>query len=442
MKTAFITLGCPKNEIDTEIMQGLLQRAGFALTQNPETAHILVINTCSFIEEAREEAIRTILEAIALKKEGSIRFIVVCGCLPQSHGPYLKEELKEVDAFLGTGDLDAIVDAVTAISQGAAFTEIGGGIFDYNRSWPRFFGAEKRRTAYLRIAEGCNRWCSYCIIPSIRGPYRSRPVEGILQEAEMLVAAGIREIICIAQDTGAYGQDLEPPETLSHLLQRLCQIPNLHWIRILYLSLTGITVALLATIKEEKKVLPYLDIPIQHSSPRILQRMNRRDGAQQIEEQIQWIRETLPSAVLRTTLMVGFPGEGEDDFQNLYDFVKRVRFHRLGVFTYSREEKTEAAGLPHQIPQKIKESRQEKIYQLQKGISREINNTFVGEELEVLVEEVDTVDPPFLVGRSQGDAPEIDQVVSFTSHTTRTARFTRVKILRAREYELLGEEIL
>lgn len=439
MKIAFITLGCPKNQLDTEVMQGLLQQAGFSLVETIAEAQTLVINTCSFIEEAREEAIHTILEAGEEKKAGRIRFLIVTGCLPQFY-PDLAQELEEVDAFLGTGDLKAIPVAVQAVAQGESFSQITQGIFNYNLPWPRFLDFQPGPTAYLRIAEGCNNHCSYCLIPSLRGPYRSRPLLDIRQEAESLVAAGKKELILIAQDTGAYGQDRNPQTSLAQLLNSLSPIPGLHWIRILYLHPQGITPALLKSIQENENVLPYLDIPVQHVSPRILARMNR-GGGNSIQEKLQHIQETLPGVFLRTTLMVGFPGEEEEDFQELVQFVKEVRFHRLGVFCYSQEEQTEAATFPSQIPKEIKEKRRDQILTLQQKIARERNESLVGETMEVLVEQIDTKNPPLLVGRSQGDAPEIDEEVYFTSSSPWIHRFAQVRIIRAGNYELLGEEV-
>lgn len=444
MKIKFITLGCPKNEVDTEIMQGLLQKEGFYLVEEIDEAEVLVVNTCSFIVQAREEAIDTILEMVELKKESKIHHLLVTGCLVQAYREELKEDLPEVDAFLGTGELHLIIDRIRHIERGETLKE-GPRVdfFDYNRPWPRFSGFKKQSvTAYLRIAEGCDTFCSYCVIPYLRGPYRSRSEDDILVEAKKLVERGVRELILIAQDTGLYGLDLYGERRLPHLLEKLAAISQLHWIRILYLNLEGITPRLLSTIKEYSTILPYLDIPLQHSSPSILQAMNRGENGERIEERILMIRETLPQVILRTTMIVGFPGEKEEDFLQLYTFIEKMRFERLGVFTYSREERTPSYHLSHQVPPSIKEKRRRILMELQQSISLDVNKAMIGKELEVLGEEILKRDPFLLRGRSWCDAPEIDNEVIFETKKGQIGSFYQVHINEAMEYDLLGEEIL
>lgn len=441
MKIAFITLGCPKNELDTELMQGLLAQKGFLLVERVEEADLLVINTCSFIEEARQEAIESILSAIEMKNEGRFNHLVVSGCLVKGYLKELKEEFSLVDAYLGTGDLDAIVDIAEALNKGETFdSKERKGWFDYNRFWPRFL-TSPGITRYLRIAEGCDEHCSYCVIPSLRGPYRSRPLEDLQKEAQYLARTGTKELILIAQDTGSYGRDLSGAYGLSDLLINLSAIKGLHWIRLLYLNLKWVTSELLETIKGHDKILPYLDIPLQHSSPSILKAMGRKEDSENLFEKLCLIQEALPGVTLRTTLMVGFPGEKEKDFQDLLSFVKRGFFDHLGVFCYSREENTLAYGMKDQVPDLLKEERRKEILLLQQEISRRKNQSLVGEDLEVLVEEIDTQDPPFLVGRSRRDAPEIDNQVFFTTDSLQIHRFCTVKIIRGNEYELLGVEV-
>lgn len=444
MKIAFITLGCPKNEVDTEIMQGLLEREGLELVDAIKEAQILVINTCAFIQLAKEEAIDTILEAVALKEEREIHHLMVTGCLVEGYREELQEEIPQVDLYLGTSELDVIVEAVKTLMEGEAFHRgPKRDYFDYNRSWPRFREfLPHPKTAYLRIGEGCDNCCSYCVIPSLRGPYRSRPIEAILHEAMQLADSGVRELILVAQDSGFYGLDLYRERRLTDLLEALSEIRGLHWIRVLYLNLSGITERLLETMKENEPILPYLDIPLQHSSPPILKAMNRGENGERLEERIHWIRETLPGVTLRTTIIVGFPGEREEDFQHLYSFVKKMTFDRLGVFTYSREEKTLAYHYPHQVPEEISRERRDSLMELQKGISYSKNRDLIGEDLEVLAQEVVEEDPTLLAGRSKKDAPEIDNSVFFTTSRKRRGLFYTVRITGASEYDLLGEEIL
>jgi len=425
MRINLISLGCPKNLIDSEIILGRLIGEGVELVGDPEEAETIIINTCGFIESAREESIETILKAVNLKKQGRCKHLFVTGCLSERYRRELEENIPEVDAFFGARDIEGISYQL-AQRLGLNGPPVTGRIL----STPPHY-------AYLKIAEGCDRSCSFCVIPQIRGRYRSRDPESILQEAEALAQQGVRELILVAQDTTYYGTDLGGDTGLTDLVKRLCTIDSLKWIRLLYTYPSEIRDDLIDLIADNEKVCKYLDLPVQHISDKILKAMKRGTSRRDIENLIEKLRKRIPDLALRTTLIVGFPGEEEEDFEELLSFVKEARFERLGVFTYSREEGTPAFSFPGQIPERVKQERFAEVMRLQQGISREINRSFIGKEVEVLVDGFDHK-RGYFVGRTQWDCPEVDNTVILRSQA-KPGEFCRVKIIDALEYDLIGE---
>ncbi len=430
-----ISLGCPKNLVDSETMLGALAQAGFAVVSEPEEADAVVINTCGFIESAKKEAIEQILAAIALKEAGDIRAIVVTGCLSQRYQDTIAQEFPEVDAFLGTTSQCHIVNALKAVLSGKGCCAFDG------ENDPPYFGPRLQSTppytAYLKIAEGCNNRCTYCAIPLIRGPLRSIEQEPLLEQARSLVENGVRELIVVAQDTTAYGVD-RGRRQLPEFLEKLCAIEGLDWVRMLYCYPDKIDDALLQTMQKHDKILNYLDIPIQHADGGVLRAMNRPGDYDSLIGLIERIRRYLPDVTLRTTLIVGFPGETPEQFETLCRFVKAARFDKLGVFTYSPEEGTPAADMPDQIDEEEKARRLDIIMQLQQRISAEKLEEKVGEVLEVLVEEYDEESECF-VGRSRGDAPDIDGKVFFHANQANAGDLVKIRITAALDYDLIGE---
>ncbi len=430
-----ISLGCPKNLVDSETMLGALAQAGFAVVSDPEEADAVIINTCGFIESAKKEAIEQILAAIALKEAGDIRAIVVTGCLSQRYQDTIAQEFPEVDAFLGTTSQCHIVDALKAVLAGKGCCAFDG------ENDPPYFGPRLQSTppytAYLKIAEGCNNRCTYCAIPLIRGPLRSIEQEPLLEQARSLVENGVKELIVVAQDTTAYGVD-RGRRQLPEFLEKLCAIEGLDWVRMLYCYPDKIDDTLLQTMQKHDKILNYLDIPIQHADGGVLRAMNRPGDYDSLIGLIERIRRYLPDVTLRTTLIVGFPGETPEQFETLCRFVKAARFDKLGVFAYSPEEGTPAADLPDQIDEEEKARRLDIIMQLQQRISAEKLEEKVGEVLEVLVEEYDEESECF-VGRSRGDAPDIDGKVFFHANQADAGDLVKIRITAALDYDLIGE---
>lgn len=430
-----ISLGCPKNLVDSETMLGALAQNGFSIVSEPEQAQAVIINTCGFIESAKKEAIDQILAAIALKEAGTIQAIVVTGCMSQRYQDEIAAAFPEVDAFLGTTSECHIVDALKAALNGKSCCAFDG------ENDPPYFGPRLQSTppytAYLKIAEGCNNRCTYCAIPLIRGPLRSIEQEPLLEQARSLVENGVKELIVVAQDTTAYGVDRGRRE-LPEFLEKLCEIEGLSWIRMLYCYPDKIDDALLQTMKKHDKILPYLDIPIQHADGDVLRAMHRPGDYDSLLALIENIRAVLPDAVLRTTLIVGFPGETEQQFETLCRFVKAARFDKLGVFAYSPEEGTPAAEMENQIDEDEKARRLDIIMQLQAAISAENLEKKVGSVLDVLVEEYDEESECF-VGRSFGDAPDIDGKVFFHAHHADEGDILPVRITAALDYDLIGE---
>jgi ribosomal protein S12 methylthiotransferase len=438
MKILFVSLGCDKNLVDTEIMLGMLVQKGYTITDDENDADIVVVNTCCFIGDAKQESINTLLEMAELRKSGNIKALVAAGCLAQRYREEIQKEIPEVDAIVGTTAIDAITDALDEVFNGSK----GNHIEDINRA-PVY---NKKRIvttgghyAYLKIAEGCDKRCSYCIIPKVRGNYRSIPMESLIKEARSLVEFGAKEIILVAQETTLYGLDLYGKKSLPELLHKLCEIEGLYWVRILYCYPEEITDELIETIKTEKKVCNYLDIPIQHASDNILKRMGRRTNRAELVDMINKLRSKIPDICLRTTLITGFPGETQEDHESLLEFVDEMEFDRLGVFTYSAEEDTPAATFENQIDEDVKLDRQADIMELQQEIAFEKAEDMIGASMYVMVEGK-VPDEHAYVARSYKDAPNVDGFVFVqTGRELMTGDFVKVKITGSYEYDLIGE---
>jgi len=435
-----LSLGCPKNLVDSEVLSALLSNSGLRITDRPDLAGTIIVNTCAFIVPAKEESIEEILRMAAWKKKGHCRRLIVTGCLPQRYGAELAGELPEVDLFLGTGDFPEILTHIKHLDKGprkAPLVKVGRPLFLMDSVIPRKVSTPLY--SYLKIAEGCSNCCAYCIIPTIRGPFRSRPMADIITEAERLAAEGTREIILIAQDTTAWGRDLKGRPTLNGLVKRLCTIEGPRWVRLLYTYPKNITDELLSTMAMEERICRYLDIPVQHIDDRILRAMNRKGTSAFIRKKIAEIRQTLPGVALRTSLIVGFPGETENEFERLLHFVEEARFESLGVFTYSPEEGTAAAGMPGQVPEEEKIRRQGRIMEAQAAISDEIGLARIGAVEEVLIEgKTDRPDFPFY-GRTRFQAPEIDGITYVRAKNLRPGELVRCTITAAEIYDLCVE---
>ena len=435
MKVAWISLGCPKNQVDSERMLALLQGAGMELVAAPEEAEVAVVNTCGFIEPAKQEAIDQILELAELKKAGVLRGIVVAGCLSQRYGAEFAAELPEVDAVLGTGSCMDIVQAVECAGRGERFSSFGA-LDACPLGGPRILTTPPY-TAYLKIAEGCDNRCAYCVIPSLRGRYRSRPMEEILEEAEELAACGVREVIVVAQDITRYGLDLYGERRLARLLERLCRL-DFTWVRLLYLYPDEIDDNLIDTIAREEKIVNYIDLPLQHASDRLLRAMNRRGTRAQLLELLQKIRRKIPGVVLRTSFIVGLPGETEAEFEELCDFLQQTQIERAGVFCFSPEEGTVAAEMDGQVEEETKRHRQFLLEQVQSRNLDRFTQSQIGRCLTVLCEGYDEEVGRY-VGRSFADAPEIDAAVYFRSRQPHSpGEFVPVRITDAQQADLLG----
>lgn len=440
MKVLFISLGCDKNLVDSEVMLGLLAEKGYQMTDDETEAEVIVINTCCFIHDAKEESIQTILEMAEYKKEGTLKALIVTGCLAQRYQQEILDEIPEVDEVLGTTSYPEIVDAIENALKGRAevrMTDID--------ALPLVDTARQVTTgghfAYLKIAEGCDKHCTYCIIPKIRGNYRSVPMERLIKEAEGLAEKGVKELILVAQETTLYGKDLYGEKSLHRLLKELCRISGIRWIRILYCYPEEIDDNLIRVMKEEPKICHYVDLPIQHANTDILKRMGRRTSKEQLEEIIGKLRKEIPDIAIRTTLITGFPGETEEQHQELVDFVDEMEFDRLGVFTYSPEEDTPAAEMEGQIPEEVKEDRQAEIMELQQEIAFEQAEDMVGKEVLVMIDGK-VADENAYVGRTYKDAPNVDGLIFVnTEEELMSGDFARVKVTGAAEYDLIGELI-
>lgn len=434
MKVGFVSLGCSKNLVDTEMCIGIFRKENFEIVNSKEEAEIIVVNTCGFIEPAKEEAINTILEMAKFKEIGNCKYLIVMGCLVERYKKELEKALPEVDLFLR---IDEYKDFWEKVSNLLKLSNKSKNTLDY---MDRVISTGNT-TAYLKIAEGCSNRCTYCAIPYIRGPYISRKFEDILKEAKMLASRGIKELIVIAQDTTKYGIDLYGKERLAELLKELCKIDGFKWIRFLYAYPESITDELIQVVKENEKICKYFDIPLQHFSDSVLKRMNRKSDSKSIENLINKLRKEIPEVILRTTLMVGFPGETEEDFFELYEFVNRAKFERLGVFKYSKEDGTPASRLKNQIHPKTKQARYKRIMELEKQISKIKLEEKIGNIYEVLIEGK-TEDGEYYIGRSYMDIPDEDGVVFIrTKEKLEIGNWINCKITDVVEYDLLAEKI-
>ncbi|NLJ80814.1 MAG: 30S ribosomal protein S12 methylthiotransferase RimO [Firmicutes bacterium] len=435
MKIGVVSLGCSKNLVDTEIMLGFLADSGHEIEPDPNRAEIIIVNTCGFIESAKMESIETILEMGAFKAKGSCSGLIVTGCLSQRYPDQLWREIPEIDGLLGTNELDLINDIVRQVAQGRRVRRSAAGLFGYDQVYKRI-STTGRHLAYLKIGEGCSHNCAFCAIPQIRGPFRSRSLPIIVEEGKRLIKKGAREIALIAQDTTAYGRELGI--NLVQLLRNLAEL-NVPWLRLLYTYPSGLTRELLEFISREPKFVKYVDLPLQHVSGSVLRRMKRPGDYRSIVEQIQKIRKIIPGAAIRSSFIVGFPGETEKDFLMLKHFLREMRLTHVGIFKYSREGGTSAYKLQPQLEKDCIEERFQELMELQRGISLELNRSFVGEEIDVLIEAVSAESDLVLVGRHQGQAPDVDGVVYLNRGDFNIGDIVPVKITRAYPYDLVGE---
>lgn len=437
MKILFISLGCDKNLADSEEMLGLLTARGHEIVDDETQADAIVINTCCFIKDAKEESVETILEMAEYKKTGSCHALVVTGCMAQRYQKEIIQEVPEVDAVLGTTSYGDIVKALEEAVAGNHFEEFRD--IDYLPDT----GSKRVLTTgghfgYLKIAEGCDKHCTYCIIPKLRGRFRSVPMERLVAQAEDMAEQGVKELILVAQETTVYGKDLYGKKSLHILLKKLCEIKGIRWIRVLYCYPEEIYDELIETIRDEKKICHYLDIPIQHASDRILKRMGRRTSKQELIDIVGKLRKEIPDIVLRTTLITGFPGETEEDHEELKEFVDEMEFDRLGVFTYSPEENTPAAEMADQVPEEVKEERRDELMELQQEISYDKGQDRIGQELLVMIEGK-VADESAYIGRTYGDAPKVDGYIFVqTGELLMTGDFAKVRVTGALEYDLIG----
>ncbi len=439
LKIALESLGCSKNLVDAEIMMGILNKKGYKLVGEFSEADIIIVNTCGFIESAKQESIDTILELAEYKTTGNLKILIVTGCLAQRYSEELKSEIPEIDAIVGTGSYQNIDEILNGLKEEKHIISLNDIEFAYNEELPRYISTPSHM-AYLKIGEGCDNHCTYCIIPKLRGKYRSRKMEDIIKEAKDLASRGVKEIVVIAQDTTKYGCDLYGKEMLPELLEELANIEGLKWIRIMYSYPESITEELVKVIKKYDNICNYFDMPIQHASNRILKLMNRRTTKEDILAKIEMIRTYIPDATVRTTIIVGFPGETEEDFKEVVDFAKQVKFDRLGAFAYSREEDTAADKLPNHLEEEVKVERRDALMLVQQGISQELNANKVGNVYEVLVEE--QIEDNVYIARTQGDAEEIDSIVYVKyKNQLNAGDFVTVKINNALEYDLMGDVV-
>ncbi len=447
-KISFVSLGCDKNSIDSEIMLTLLKKHGYVITKDDAEADAIVINTCAFISDAKEESINTIIEMGQYKEEGNCKALIVTGCLAQRYSNEIFQEMPEVDAVVGTGSYEKICEVADALLK-----EDKTGVKVLDTLEERALDQTEREIItpgyfeYLKIAVGCNNRCTYCIIPKLRGRFRSRKKEVILKEAKALADQGVKELMVVAQDITKYGRDLYKDYLLPDLLKDLCKIDGLEWIRLLYCYPEDVTDDLIAVMKEEKKIVHYIDIPIQHCSDTVLQRMLRHHNKQMLIDLIAKLRREIPDIAIRTTLITGFPGETEEEFEEMRDFIEECRFDRLGVFKYSQEEDTPAAEMEDQIDEEIKEEREAELMSLQREISEDISQSMIGMELDALIEgripeEEEEEGVMVYSARTYRDAPDIDGFIFITSEEElRSGDMVRCRVIGAYEYDLIGERI-
>lgn len=440
---AFTSLGCDKNRVDSEVMLGLLEQDGLQLVADEAEADFIIINTCCFIKDALEESIETILELAQYKKDGRCKGLLVAGCLGQRYAAEIFEEMPEVDAVLGTTAYESVTEAIDRLMKGEQGFHL---LENIDKEMVEEHGIIRRIStagyyAYLKISEGCDNHCTYCVIPKLRGKHRSRHIESLVEEANVLAKQGVKELVIVAQDTSIYGRDLYGEPKLGELLTQLCQVDGIEWIRLLYCYPETLTEDTIAVMAKEPKICHYIDMPIQHGCDTVLKRMGRKSSLQVIREKIEKLREAMPDIAIRTTLIVGFPGETEEEFSQLCDFVEEMKFERLGVFTYSQEDDTPAACMPNQIEEDCKEARKNEIMEIQNNIAARWSEKQVGKKLQVLVEGK-LPDEHIYCGRTQWDAPEIDGLVFLSaSESLLSGDFVTVEVTEAREYDLIGDMV-
>ncbi|MEF2965139.1 30S ribosomal protein S12 methylthiotransferase RimO [Paenibacillus sp. M1] len=438
-KVKIVTLGCEKNLVDSEIMSGLIDERGYSLVDRQEDATVIIVNTCGFIDAAKEESVNAILELAELKETGKLKALIVSGCLTQRYKQELMKEMPEIDGIVGTGDFYNINRIVDEALKGKKPIHVGNPVFNYEQSLPRKLSTP-RHTTYVKIAEGCDNKCTFCSIPIMRGHFRSRSMESILAEVAQLAAQGVKEVSLIAQDSTNYGTDLYGEYKLAELMDKVSGVPEITWVRLHYAYPGFFTDELIETIAANPKICKYVDMPLQHSEDTVLKRMRRPGRNRDIRELIAKIRDGIPGVSLRTSLIVGFPGETEEEFRALCDFVREIRFDRLGVFTYSKEEDTPASRLPDQIDEEVKEWRANTLMEIQRSVANENSGKYIGQVLDVLVERYDGRSDVY-VGRSQYDAPEIDGQVFVSNCSAGIGDITKVRITHAYDYDLSGEAV-
>lgn len=438
MRLGLISLGCSKNLVDTENLAGIMvSKKGFEIVNDIEKAEIVLINTCGFIGDAKEESIQAILEIAEKKNEGKLKKIVVAGCLAQRYSDELMKEIPEIDAVIGTGEIDKIEEVVDRILENKTIVKCDSFEFLPSYTTDRVLTTNPH-TAYLKISEGCNRRCTYCIIPTLRGNLRSREMEDIVKEAELLAEGGVKELNILAQETTEYGIDIYKEKSLAKLLKKLVKVDKIEWIRLYYMFPNSITDELLEVIKNEDKICKYFDVPIQHIADRVLQNMGRAKSGKYLKEILNKIRENIPEAVIRTTVIVGFPGESEEEFQELKSFIEEFKFDYVGVFKYSREEGTVAYSLDNQVPEEIKERRWVELTNLQSEIAERKNREMIGKEVEVIIDGISTESEHMLEGRTRGQALEIDGKVLTNDGTAKRGEIVKVRIEQNFEYDYVG----
>lgn len=438
-KVSVVTLGCEKNLVDSEIMSGLIHQRGFKLVEKPEDATVIIVNTCGFIDAAKEESVNTILNLAEYKETAKLKALIVSGCLTQRYKQVLMEEMPEIDGIVGTGDFHRINDIIDEALRGRKPVYVGNPVFNYEETLPRLLSTP-RHTAYVKIAEGCDNACTFCSIPIMRGKFRSRSMESILAEVKQLADQGVREVSLIAQDSTNYGTDLYEGFKLPELLNRVSEVPGIAWVRLHYAYPGFFTDELIATIANNPKICNYIDMPLQHSEDSILKRMRRPGRQRDVRELVGKIRASIPEVAMRTSIIVGFPGETEEDFERLCEFVREMKFDRLGVFTYSQEEDTPANRLPDQLTDDVKEFRQNTLMEIQREVAKDNSSKYVGQTIDVLVERYDGRSDVY-IGRSQYDAPEIDGEVFISGCPVGIGEISKVRITHAYEYDLSGEGI-
>jgi ribosomal protein S12 methylthiotransferase len=432
-----VTLGCEKNLVDSEIMSGLIDARGYQLVDQADEATVIIVNTCGFIDAAKEESVNTILDMADLKETGRLKALIVSGCLTQRYKQQLMEEMPEIDGIVGTGDFHHITDIVDEALRGKRPVKVGNPAFDYDQKLPRLV-TTPRYTAFVKIAEGCDNACTFCSIPIMRGKFRSRSIDSIVAEVQQLADQGVREVSLIAQDSTNYGTDLYDKFMLPELLNRVSEVEGISWVRLHYAYPGFFSDELIDTIATNDKVCNYIDMPLQHSEDSILKRMRRPGRQRDTRELVSRIRARIPDVALRTSIIVGFPGETEADFDRLCDFVRDMKFDRLGVFTYSPEEDTPAVRLPDAVPDDVKEWRSNTLMEIQREVSKELSGKHIGKEIDVLVERYDGRSDVY-VGRSPYDAPEIDGEVFISNCKAAIGEIQRVRITHAYEFDMSGE---